>query len=63
MRSLGSIVKSRSDDRIYKAFELPNKLQCLIISDSEAEKASTALSVGAGSFQDPITSQGLAHYL
>lgn len=63
MRTLGNIIKSRSDNRIYKAIELPNKLECLIISDCDAEKASTALSVGVGSFQDPISAQGLAHYL
>ena len=63
MKVLRNVIKSKSDDRIYKTFELPNSLQCLIISDREAEKTSTALSVATGSFQDPLKAQGLAHYL
>lgn len=34
-----------------------------MIQDLEALKSSAALSMGVGSFKDPITSQGLAHYL
>jgi secreted Zn-dependent insulinase-like peptidase len=63
MRALGAVIKSVSDKRIYKAIELPNKLTCLIVSDNEAEKSSSALSVEAGSLQDPNDANGLAHYL
>jgi secreted Zn-dependent insulinase-like peptidase len=38
-------------------------MTCIIISDPEAKKSSAALSVGVGSFQDPIEAQGIAHYL
>lgn len=34
-----------------------------MIQDLEALKSSAALSMGVGSFKDPLTSQGLAHYL
>lgn len=63
MTTLGTIIKSPSDNRSYKAIKLENELQCVIIQDVEALKSSAALSMGVGSFKDPITSQGLAHYL
>ncbi len=63
MKLLGNVIKSVSDKRVYKALQLPNELQCLIIGDLEAEKSSASLSVGAGSLQDPVDAQGLAHYL
>ena len=63
MKLLGTVIKSATDRRMYKAVQLTNKLECLIISDSEAEKSSSSMSVGAGSFQDPLDVQGLAHYL
>lgn len=63
MKLLGNVIKSASDNRIYKAIQLPNKLECLIVCDKEAEKSSSSLSVEAGSLQDPIETQGLAHYL
>lgn len=61
--SLGKVIKSLSDKRTYKALELKNQLQCLIISDNDAQKSSAALSVGIGSFLDPLDTQGIAHYL
>lgn len=57
------VIKSISDKRSYKALLLGNQLQCLVISDKDAQKSSAALSVGVGSFSDPIEAQGLAHYL
>ena len=63
MKILGNVIKSKSDNRIYRAIQLPNQIDCLIISDHEAEKSSTSLSVGIGSLLDPIDAQGLAHYL
>jgi predicted Zn-dependent peptidase len=35
----------------------------LVISDKDAQKSAAALSVGVGSFSDPLDAQGLAHYL
>lgn len=57
------VIQSISDKRIFKPMELPNSLSCLIISDKDANKSSAALSVGVGSFSDPLEAQGLAHYL
>jgi len=57
------VIQSISDKRIFKPLELANNLQCLIISDKDANKSSAALSVAVGSFSDPLEAQGLAHYL
>ncbi len=63
MKVLGNVIKSASDKRTYKAIRLANELECLIVSDEEAQKSSAALSVGVGSLMDPVEAQGLAHYL
>jgi len=57
------VIKSISDRRIYRPLTLPNQLECLLISDRDAQKSAAALSVGVGSFLDPQQAQGLAHYL
>lgn len=33
MRVLGNVIKSQSDNRLYKAIKLKNDIECLIISD------------------------------
>jgi insulysin len=58
-----SIIKSKSDKRIYKHIVLPNKLQCLLISDSEADKSAAALDVHVGCSLDPKPLYGTAHFL
>jgi secreted Zn-dependent insulinase-like peptidase len=63
MKVLGNVIKSASDKRTYKAIQLANKIDCLLVSDVEAQKSSAALSVGIGSLCDPVDAQGLAHYL
>ena len=57
------VIKSISDKRIYRALQLHNDLECLVISDKDAQKSAAALSVAVGSFSDPLEAQGLAHYL
>lgn len=57
------VIKSLSDKRIYRPLLLDNQLECLLISDQDAQKSAAALSVGVGSFLDPHEAQGLAHYL
>lgn len=57
------VIKSISDKRNYLPLLLKNNLECLIISDKDAQKSAAALSVGVGSFSDPLEAQGLAHYL
>ena len=61
--SISKVIKSISDKRIYRPLSLSNDLQCLLISDQDAQKSAAALSVGVGSLMDPFEAQGLAHYL
>jgi secreted Zn-dependent insulinase-like peptidase len=61
--SISKVIKSISDKRIYRPLSLQNNLECLVISDQDAQKSAAALSVGVGSLQDPKEAQGLAHYL
>lgn len=61
--SLSKVIKSISDKRIYRPISLHNDLQCLVISDKDAQKSAAALSVEVGSLTDPREAQGLAHYL
>jgi secreted Zn-dependent insulinase-like peptidase len=49
-----SVIKSISDKRTYRALLLDNQMECLVISDKDAQKSSAALSVGVGSFSDPL---------
>jgi protease III len=59
----GQVLVSPNDKRSYKTFTLPNKLEVLLVSDPEAQKSAAALSVGVGLLQDPMSQQGMAHYL
>ncbi len=34
MKVFSNIIKSQSDQRLYKAIELKNKMTCLLISDA-----------------------------
>ena len=58
-----AIVVSPNDQRAYKTLTLPNQLEVILVSDPTTEKSAVSLSVGAGMLQDPMTQQGLAHYL
>lgn len=51
---MNQILKSTIDTRLYKALQLPNKLQCLLISDKDTEKSAAALNVEVGSLEDPF---------
>eukprot|EP01083_Nonionella_stella_P042516 114815_1 len=55
--------KSPSDPRDYKIITLANELECILVSDPEAEKAAMALCVEVGHMADPDTLPGLAHFL
>ncbi len=57
------IAKYPKDKRHYEPLLLDNGLQVLLVSDPESSTVSASLSVGVGSFQDPISQPGLAHYL
>lgn len=55
--------KSLNDKRNYMLTTLPNGLRLLMITDSTAVKSACAISVRIGSFADPDSSLGLAHFL
>ncbi|MGI5308161.1 insulinase family protein [Rheinheimera sp. WS51] len=57
------VITSPNDQRAYKVLTLNNKLEVILVSDPAAEKSAAALSVGVGLLQDPMTQQGMAHYL
>lgn len=57
------VIISPNDQRAYKALVLPNKLEVLLVSDPGAEKSAAALSVAVGLLHDPMSQQGMAHYL
>ena len=57
------VVKSPNDERQYRVVTLPNQLEVMLISDPNTEKSAAALSVGVGLLKDPMTQQGMAHYL
>lgn len=55
------IKKPLSDKAVYRILKLENKMEVLLISDSETSKCAASLNIGVGSFSDEITTQGLAH--
>ena len=57
------IVVSPNDDRQYRHIRLDNKLDILLISDPEADKAAASLDVHIGSYQNPADREGLVHFL
>jgi len=59
----GQVVASPNDTRAYKTLVLQNKLEVMLVSDPVAEKSAAALSVGVGLLHDPMSQQGMAHYL
>ena len=52
-----------NDNSEYRRFVLPNGLRVLLLSDPKLNKSSASMDVGAGSFSDPASRQGLAHFL
>jgi insulysin len=63
MQATADIIQSKSDKREYKHFTLPNKMQCLVISDMEADKSAASLDVHVGCSLDPKPYFGTAHFL
>lgn len=60
---LGEVVKSPKDSRNFRAIRLQNGLSVLCVQIPNSKKASAALAVRAGHFNDPLETQGLAHFL
>jgi hypothetical protein len=46
--------KRPSDDRVYRALQLPNGMRTLLISDPASNRAAAAIDVHVGSFSDPL---------
>lgn len=58
-----TIRKSDSDQSEYRYITLSNQMKVLLVSDAKADKAAASLDVFAGSANDPVGRQGLAHFL
>ncbi|MFY8275228.1 insulinase family protein [Pseudoalteromonas sp. SSDWG2] len=58
-----NLVVSPNDKRSYDTLKLDNNIEVILVSDPSAEKSAAALSVGVGLLHDPMTQQGMAHYL
>jgi secreted Zn-dependent insulinase-like peptidase len=58
-----NIEKSPNDQKQYVGITLKNKLEVLLISDPNTDKASAAMDVFVGSADDPAEFLGLAHFL
>jgi insulysin len=55
------IAQSSADINQYRLLELENGLRVVLVQYPETQKAAAALTVGVGSFDEPI--EGLAHFL
>ncbi|QBM86218.1 protease AXL1 [Metschnikowia aff. pulcherrima] len=52
------------DSRAHRDYEIvvfPTGLRCLLISDSSSHNVAASMTVGSGSFDDPLEINGLAH--
>ncbi len=58
-----SVYKSPNDSKNYEAFELPNRMKVIVVSDPETDKAAAALDIAVGSGNDPDNRLGFAHFL
>ncbi len=52
-----------NDESAYRRLTLDNGLRVILLSDPKFNKSSAALAVGTGSYRDPASRQGLAHFL
>ena len=57
------VIVSPNDKRDYLAVKLENGIEVMLVSDPTVDKSAAALSVGVGLLHDPMTQQGMAHYL
>ncbi|XKH01233.1 insulinase family protein [Marinobacter nauticus] len=55
--------KSPNDNNDYRYLELNNRLQVMLVSDPQADKAAASMNVAVGSGDDPEDRAGLAHFL
>ncbi len=57
------IIKPLIDTNEYKHITLDNKLDVLLIYDKNTDKSACSMNVNVGFYNDPIDSQGIAHFL
>lgn len=62
-KSVLPILSPTFKDRKTAKIELENGLQVYLISDPQIEKSAAVLVVEAGSWEDPLEHQGMAHFL
>ena len=60
-RIADNLEKPALDDRSYRVIRLPNKLEALLVHDSETDKASASVNVNVGNFSDQDDMPGMAH--
>jgi hypothetical protein len=49
------------DDRQYRVIKLENQLEVLLVQDADTDKASAAMDVNVGNFNDPPELPGMCH--
>jgi len=52
-----------TDDRLYRVILLPNQLEVLLVHDASTDKASAAMDVNVGNFNDPPELPGMCHII
>ena len=63
MKKIPKIIKSQNDNLNYSGYILKNKLKVIFIQDSSTKKSSIVFRVSRGSFSDPKSHNGIAHFL
>ncbi|HUJ73626.1 MAG TPA: insulinase family protein, partial [bacterium] len=61
--SLRVLLNPQRQSLQYRRLVLPNQLRVILVSDPTAERSAAAMTVGAGSLEDPPDHQGMAHFL
>ena len=62
MDNNNTIVAPLNDHSSYKVLTLSNQLRVVLISDPDATQSAAAIDVNAGSLNDPVGVDGLAHF-
>jgi len=57
-----AVISSENDNRAFAVVTLGNGLETLLVSDPQADQGAAAADVGSGSWRDPPTIEGLAHF-
>lgn len=63
MSAQPELIVSPADPFSYRYLQLPNGMKVVLVQNPDADKAAAAVSVDAGSGDDPAGREGLAHFL